>query len=91
MKKSRFTDEQIVAILREGEKGDQTVEQVCRAHEIGTSVFYRWRKQFGAGGSAVNEGRRAKELEVENARLKKALAERMLEIEVLKEIAAKKW
>jgi putative transposase len=91
MKKNRFTDEQIVAILREGEKGDLTIEQVCRSHGIGTSVFYRWRKQFGTGGSAMSEGRRVKELEGENARLKKALAERVLEIEVLKEINAKKW
>jgi putative transposase len=90
MKKSRFTEQQIVSILREEEKGDLPVEQVCRAHGVGTSVFYRWRKQFGIGGSAMSEGKRAKDLEAENARRKKALAERMLEIEVLKEIAAKK-
>lgn len=91
MKTSRFTNEQMVAILREGEKGDVSIEQLCRDHAIGTSMFYRWRKDFGVGGSEMSAGKRVKELELENARLKKALADRMLEVEVLKGIQAKKW
>jgi len=91
MRKSQFTKEQIVAILREGDKGDVPVEQLCRDHAIGTSMFYRWRKEFGVGGSEMSAGKRVKDLEVENARLKRALADRMLEVEVLKEIQAKKW
>jgi transposase-like protein len=67
-----------VAILREGETGDRTIEPVCRSPGIGPSVFDRWRKQFGTGGHARSEGRRVKELEVEQARyaMKRGLSER---------------
>jgi putative transposase len=91
MKKSKFTDQQIVAILREGEEGKLSIEELARKHGITVTTYYRWKRDFGAGGSTVGEGRRIKELEQENARLKKALAEEVLAVQVLKEINEKKW
>jgi putative transposase len=90
MRKSKFTDVQIVAILREAE-GNSTVDEVCRKHAITATTFYRWKKSFGVGGVQIADIRRLKELEVENSRLKKALAEQLLAVEVLREINAKKW
>jgi putative transposase len=89
MKKSRFSDEQIIAILREAESGQDPVKDICRKHSISEWTFYRWRNRFG--GLDQNQASRLRELERENARLKKLAAERDLEIEVMKEIAAKKW
>jgi putative transposase len=89
MKASRFTDEQIITILREAEMGPATIEALCRKHMIAEATFYRWRSKYG--GLEPSDAARLKELERENARLKKLLAERDLEIEVMKEINAKKW
>ena len=89
MKQSKFSEEQIIAILREAEKGQQTVGAVCRAHSISEHTFYKWRQKYG--GLEVSEARRLRELEKENARLKRLLAERDIEIDAMKEVLAKKW
>lgn len=88
MKTNQHTAEQIIKILEQAEKGEQTIAAVCRAHGIAENTFYRWRKVYG--GMSVNEVQRLKELEKENARLKRLLAERMLEIDLLKELVGKK-
>jgi len=89
MKESKFAEEQIIAILREAERGEQTIGAVCRAHGIAENTFYKWRQKFG--GMEVAEARRLRELEKENARLKRLLAERLIEIDAMKEVIAKKW
>ena len=87
MRKSRFSEAQMVAILREADKSP--VAEVAKKHAISEQSIYTWRKQFGA--MDANEVKRLRQLEIENNRLKKIVAERDLEIEVMKEIAAKKW
>jgi putative transposase len=88
MKTNQHTAEQIVKILEQAEKGEQTIASLCREHAIAENTFYRWRKAYG--GMSVNEAQRLKELEKENARLKRLLAERMLENDLLKELIQKK-
>jgi putative transposase len=88
MKTTKHTPEQIIAILDQAAKGDQSVAAVCRTHGIAENTFYRWRKAYG--GMAVNEVQRLRELEKENTRLKRLLAERVLEIDLLKELLGKK-
>ena len=88
MKTSTFTEEEIVQILREAETGEQTIGTVCRTHGISENTFYKWRKKYG--GADVSAIKRLRELELENGRLKRILAERDLEIDVIKEILGKK-
>lgn len=87
MKKSRYKEEQIVSILREAELN--TVPATARKHGVAEQTIYRWRKQFS--GMQVSDVRELRGLREENARLKKPVAERDLEVEVMKEIQAKKW
>ncbi len=85
MCKSRFSDEQVVAILREADR--DPIAAVSKRHGVGEQTIYTWRKRFGT--FQADDVRRLKQLEAENARLKKLVVERDLEIEVMKEIAAK--
>lgn len=86
--KKRFTDEQIVGFLREAELGTKTIEQLAREHGFSANSFYVWKRRFGA--MTEPDVKRARELEKENARLKRLLAERDVEIDVMKEIIEKK-
>ena len=88
MKRSRFSEEQIIAILREQEAGFATAE-VCRKHGVSTATFYAWKAKYG--GLDVSQARKLKVLEEENGRLKRLLADAMLDNAVLKEVAAKNW
>ena len=88
MKRSRFKEEQIIAILREQEAGSPTAD-VCRKHGISSGTFYKWKAKFG--GLDVSDARRLKALEDENAKLKKLLAETMLDNAILKDINSRKW
>ena len=88
MQTKTFTEEQIVQILREAETGATAIIELCRRHAISETTFYKWRKKYG--GTDVAAIKRLRELELENARLKRLLAERDLEVDVIKEILEKK-
>lgn len=84
MKKKRFTEEQIVRMLRQAQVADQTVSQVCKEYGVSEQTWYRWKSKYGQ--MDVAEVRRLRELEKENARLKRIVAERDLEIDAMKEV-----
>lgn len=88
MKRTRFSEEQIIAILKEQESGVPTAD-VCRRHGISSATFYKYKSKYG--GLEVSDARRLRTLEQENARLKKLLADQMLDNAMLKEINAKKF
>ena len=86
--KKRFSEEQIIGFLREAEAG-MPVKELCRKHGFSEASYYLWRSKFG--GMNVSEAKRLKELEAENTRLKKLLAEQMLDLAAMKELVSKKW
>ena len=88
MRASRFSEEQIIQLLQQAERGEQSISMLCRAHGSTETTFYRWRQKFG--GMTVSDAQRLRELERENARLKRLLAERDLEVDALKGLLAKK-
>ena len=89
MKKNSYTDEQIVSFLREAERTEQSTRDFCRLKGLNETTFYKWKKRFGS--MQVSEVKKAREIEAENARLKRLLAERDMEIDVLKQVLSKKW
>jgi len=89
MRKSKFSEAQIVAIVRESEAEGVTVEQVSKKHGITATTLFRWRKRFG--GLDASQAAELRQLQAENARLRKLLVQRELDIDILKEINAKKW
>lgn len=86
--KKRYSEEQIIGFLREAEAG-VAVKDLCRRHGFSEASYYLWRSKFG--GMSVPDARRLRELETENTRLKKLLAEQVLENEVIKDVLRKKW
>lgn len=88
MRKTRFSEEQIIGVLKEHELGVQTAD-LCRRHGISQNTFYRWKSKYG--GLDVSEARRLKSLEAENARLKRLLADAELDKAMLKDALSKKW
>jgi len=89
MKARQWSEEQIINLLRQAQSGEMTVTELCRAHGISQNTFYKWRQKFG--GLKVSEAKRLRELEQENARLKRLVAEQALDILALKEVLSKKW
>jgi putative transposase len=88
MKRSRFTEEQIIAVLREAESGTP-VKDLCRRAGVSTVTFYKWKSKFG--GMEISEMRRMRLLEEENSRLKRIVAQQALDIDALKVVLSKKW
>jgi len=88
MKKKRFTEEQIIGAIKRHESGVK-VEELCREMGISNGTFYNWRSKYA--GMEVSEAKRLRELESENSKLKKLLAEKLLENEAMKDVLSKKW
>jgi putative transposase len=88
MKKSRFTEEQIITALKEHERGG-TANEICRRLGVSTQTFYRWKAKYG--GMEVSQARRLREVEEENRRLKHIVAEQALDIRALKDVVSRKW
>lgn len=88
MKKTKFTEEQIIAVLKEQELGMKVVD-LCRKHGISEQTFHNWKKKYG--GLTLSELRRMRELEQENSRLKRLVADQALDIQILKDVNSKKW
>ena len=88
MKRSRFSEEQIIGILREG-SGTNTIREVCAKHNVSEATFYAWKRKYG--GMDVSEARRLRALEEENNRLKRLVAELSVQNQLLKEVNEKKW
>jgi putative transposase len=88
MKRKRFSEEQIIGVLKEHELGTKTAD-LCRKHGISEATFYNWKSKFG--GMDVSEAKRLKALEGENAKLKRLLADAMLDNAALKDLLSKKW
>jgi len=89
MRKPKLTDEQIVALLREAERGENTITEICKKAGISEQTFYRWRNKFS--GNTVQDVRKLKQMEKDNARLLRLLGQRDVEIDAMKELLAKKW
>jgi putative transposase len=89
MRQSKLTDEQIVSLLREAEKGEKSIVQIARENQVTEQTIYRWRRKFG--GSTVSDVKRLKQLEKENNRLLRLLGQRDVEIDAMKELLRKKW
>jgi len=88
MKRSRFSEEQILGVLKEVESGEK-VKTVCARHNISEATYFTWKRKFG--GMEVNEMRRLKSLEDENSRLKRLVADLSVQNQILKEVNSKKW
>ncbi len=88
MKRKRFTEEQIIGVLKEHEAGAK-VDELCRRYGISTATFYAWRKKFG--GMEASDAKRLRELEAENARLKRIVADQILDMSAMKELLQKHW
>ncbi len=88
MKRKRFTEEQIIGVLKESEAGAKT-DDICRRHGISSATFYTWRKKYV--GMDASDAKRLRELEIENAKLKRIVADQMLDMSSMKELLAKNW
>ena len=88
MKRKRFSEEQIIVVLKENEAGAK-IDDLCRRHGISTATFYAWRRKYG--GMDASEAKRLRALESENAKLKRIVADQMLDMSAMKELLAKNW